>query len=102
ASGLAAYFGAVDAAGNPTQGSDLTGTTGVAYVADVLGAAKQFEDLDGLVVAGGGPADPDFAQYAPGTGTWREACVNLKGVADDALEAGRRVVSGAMATWHGR
>jgi hypothetical protein len=87
-SGLAAYFGAVDAAGNPTDGKDLTGTTGKEYVAEVLGAAASFTDLDPLV---GAVADPDFRQYAPGTGTWREAAVNLKGIADDALAAGRKV-----------
>lgn len=44
-------------------------------------------------------ADADFARYAPRTGTWREACVNLKGIADDALAAGRKVVADAAATW---
>ncbi len=111
-SGLAAYFGAVDAAGNPTPATDATGTSGVQYVAEVKGAAARFEDLDRLAdgrvnapgsgIAGGGPADSDFAQYAPTTGTWREACINLKGVADDALAAGRRIVADATATWHGR
>lgn len=100
-SALAAYFGAVDARGNPTAAADLTGTSGVQYVADVEGAAKQFADLD-AEASGGGPADPDFAKYAPGTGTWREACINLKGVADDALAAGRKIVADAAETWHGR
>lgn len=44
-------------------------------------------------------ADPDFARYAPKTGTWREACINLKGIADDALAAGRKIVADAAATW---
>ena len=34
-------------------------------------------------------ADADFRAYAPKTGTWREACANLLGVANDALAAGR-------------
>lgn len=109
-SGLAAYFGAVDAAGNPTTASDLTGTTGVQYVAEVLGAAKQFVDLDeGDGGAGLPRADPDFARYAPGTGTWREACVNLKGIADHALASGRQIVAdvraaaaAAESTWGGQ
>lgn len=109
-SGLAAYFGAVDAQGNPTDGQDLTGTTGREYVAAVLGAVATYHDLDSVTTPatpgpgpaqgaprtpgpGGTPADDDFKQYAPQTGTWREACVNLKGIADHALESGRRIVA---------
>jgi hypothetical protein len=66
-----------------------------------------------LKLAGGpaGPAkvDPDFASYAPSTGTWREAAGNLKGVADDALAAGRALnaritalATEAAGLWHGR
>jgi hypothetical protein len=91
-SGLAAYFGAVDAQGNPTDGTDVTGTTGKQYVADVLGAQRQYLDLD-PVAGSGAPADPDFQQYAPRTGTWREAAVNLKGIADKALSTGREIVA---------
>jgi hypothetical protein len=40
-----------------------------------------------------GLADPDFRAYAPRSGTWREACANLKGVADDALETGRKLAA---------
>jgi hypothetical protein len=32
-------------------------------------------------------------------GTWREAAINLKGVADDALSAGRKIVADTTATW---
>jgi hypothetical protein len=87
-SGLAAYFGAIDANGNPTDGTDVTGTSGKKYVAEVLDAAQTYADLDA-------PArvDPDFAQYAPQTGTWREAAVNLKGIADRALASGRELVA---------
>lgn len=109
-SGLAAYFGAVDAAGNPTNGHDVTGTTGRQYVAEVLGAAGQFADLDVGQGASGGPlADPDFRQYAPHTGTWREAAINLKGIADRALASGREIVADltactdrAVAEWGGQ
>jgi hypothetical protein len=105
-SGLAAYFGAVDSIGNPTSGSDLTGTTGVQYVAEVKGAAASFGDLDGVVSSPGAAdsarADADFLAYAPKTGTWREAAINLKGVADDALTAGRKIVADGAATWAGR
>jgi hypothetical protein len=97
-SGLAAYFGAVDALGNPTDGTDLTGTSGKRYVAEVLGAAESFKQLD----RPGEIADPDFAQYAPKTGTWREAATNLKGIADDALAAGRKIVADAAASWGNR
>jgi hypothetical protein len=109
-SGLAAYFGAVDASGNPTDGHDVTGTTGKQYVAEVLGAAGQFADLDAGQGASGGPlADPDFRQYAPQTGTWREAAINLKGIADRALASGREIVADltacanrAVARWGGQ
>jgi|GEM_PF-2846807 len=86
-SGLAAYFGAVDSAGNPTDATDLTGTSGKKYVALVEASAARFVGLDALEA--GPVADADFRQYAPKTGTWREVAVNLKGVADDALSAGR-------------
>jgi hypothetical protein len=103
ASALAAYFGAVDSAGNPTSGSDLTGTTGVRYVDEVEAAAKSFGELDAKEAPAPVPvhlaADPDFATYAPNTGTWREACTNLKGIADDALGAGRKMLSDCAATW---
>lgn len=49
--------------------------------------------------------DADFSQYAPKSGTWREACENLKGIADDALEAGRKVSAAAKLAgelWGGR
>lgn len=108
ASGLAAYFGAVDANGNPTDGTDLTGTSGKRYVALVTGAAAQYQDLDqttaGELSSGSGPsggstdaaksppADADFLAYAPSTGTWREAAINLKGIADRALASGRALV----------
>lgn len=93
-SGLAAYFGAVDASGNPTDGHDVTGTTGKQYVAEVLGAAGQFADLDAETESPAGAlADPDFRQYAPRTGTWREAAINLKGIADKALASGREIVA---------
>lgn len=39
--------------------------------------------------------DADFRQYAPALGTWREACENLKGIADDALATGRKVAEAA-------
>jgi soluble lytic murein transglycosylase-like protein len=97
-SGLAAYFGAVDAAGNPTDATDLTGTSGKRYVAEVLGAAESFKQLD----RPGEIADPDFAQYAPKTGTWREVAVNLKGIADDALATGRKIVADVAANWGNR
>jgi hypothetical protein len=94
-SGLAAYFGAVDTSGNPTDATDLTGTSGKRYVAEVLGAAHSFAQLD----RPGETVDPDFVQYAPSTGTWREAAVNLKGIADDALATGRKIVADAAASW---
>lgn len=101
-SGLAAYFGAVDSAGNPTGGSDLTGTTGIQYVAEVIGASHRFAALDELVDTTGAAAvvvevDPSYRQYAPRSGTWREAAINLKGIADQALARGRSVASAASA-----
>ena len=113
-SGLAAYFGAVDAAGNPTDGHDLTGTTGKQYVAEVRSAAQHFAELDHMTTPGTGDsagalADDDFKQYAPQTGTWREACINLKGIADKALRSGREIVADltacadhAVAEWGGQ
>jgi hypothetical protein len=103
-SGLAAYFGAVDEAGNPTGGSDLTGTTGVHYVALVLGSARGFADLDSASPTAPAPVpgvevDDGFRAYAPSSGTWREAAINLKGIADDALAAGRRIIAVSAATW---
>jgi soluble lytic murein transglycosylase-like protein len=105
-SGLAAYFGVVDSQGNPTDATDLTGTSGTRYVQLVEDAAKVFADLD---AAAASLADPDFRSYAPQTGTWREAAVNLKGVADDALARGRQLVklvddaaSTAAGLWGGR
>ncbi|HEX5417742.1 MAG TPA: lytic transglycosylase domain-containing protein [Chloroflexota bacterium] len=90
-SGLAAYFGAVDQDGNPTDATDLTGTSGKKYVALVLASAERFGELDAEDGGkDGSPCDPDFQQYAPRTGTWREAATNLKGIADDALAAGRK------------
>ena len=106
-SGLAAYFGAVDKDGNPTDATDLTGTSGKKYVALVEASAARFVDLDsagsgdkgsgvgGNASSASGSTDPqplcdaDFQQYAPKTGSWREAAINLKGIADDALTAGR-------------
>jgi len=109
-SGLAAYFGAVDAAGRPTEARDATGTSGTRYVALVLGAARRYADLDVRPDPLAGPlADPDFRSYAPRTGTWREAAINLKGIADRALESGRQIVAEieqtaarARATWGGQ
>lgn len=49
-----------------------------------------------------GMADGDFLPWAPKTGRWREAAVNLKGIADDALECGRKVrdgVEAAVSLW---
>lgn len=34
---------------------------------------------------------PDWAQYAPQAGTWVEVASNLRGVATDALETGRKL-----------
>lgn len=63
------------------------------------------------VMSGGGPkggapwapmADADFRSWAPRTGSWREAAVNLKGIADDALTTGRKMrdgVAAAAALW---
>jgi GH25 family lysozyme M1 (1,4-beta-N-acetylmuramidase) len=55
------------------------------------------------------PADADFREYAPLSGSWREAATNLKGVADDALARGRAVVkvagdaaAAASGVWGGR
>jgi hypothetical protein len=70
-------------------------------VALVEGAARQFADLDGAAAVGT-EVDPDFTAYAPHTGTWREAAINLKGIADDALSAGRKIVAEAAATWGAR
>jgi soluble lytic murein transglycosylase-like protein len=98
-SGLAAYFGAVDAAGNPTAATDATGTSGVHYVAEVSAAAEAFAQLD---ASSSSTVDPDFATYAPKTGTWREAAINLKGVADDALATGRKIVADSATTWGSR
>lgn len=103
-SGLAAYFGAVDSAGNPTGGSDLTGTTGIRYVAEIHAAAASFVELDVSVapVFGGGEVDAGFVAYAGASGTWREAAINLKGIADDALGAGRKIVAEVAASWGAR
>ncbi len=79
---LAAYYGAVDASGRPTTATDGSGIDGWGYVRRVEQAALAYAEWDQV-------ADPDFRQYAPSTGTWREAAINLKGVADDALETGR-------------
>lgn len=98
-SGLAAYFGAVDEAGNPTDGTDLTGTTGKRYVELIHDAATNFLDLDTPLAA---EVDDSFRSYAPHSGTWREAAINLKGIADDALETGRRIVADSAATWGAR
>lgn len=99
-SGVAAYFGAVDAAGNPTDATDLTGTSGKRYVAEVLAAQQQFLNLDATPALGPAQADPDFAQYAPATGAWREAAINLKGIADQALARGRKLVELTGETAH--
>jgi hypothetical protein len=46
--------------------------------------------------------DPGFVEYAPTSGTWREAAINLKGIADDALGAGRKIVAEVAASWGAR
>lgn len=81
---LAAYYGAVDDQGRPTDADDGSGVTGWEYVWRVEQAAMLYWGWDLT-------ADPDFRQYAPLSGAWREAAINLKGVADDALATGRRL-----------
>ena len=58
------------------------------YVVPVMENYRRLQ-IEGFQIRGS--ADHDFQQYAPNTGEWREACVNLKGVCDDALEAGRKL-----------
>jgi hypothetical protein len=70
---LAAYCGALRG-GLPTE-------TGWAYVNAVERAASKFLHLSAC--------DEDFSEYAPLSGTWREAATNLKGIATAALERGR-------------
>jgi len=81
---LAAYFGAIDGNGRPNDSSDGSGVDGWGYVMLVEQAAMRYYGLNSRV-------DSDYAQYAPHTHTWREAAENLKGIATDALEAGRRL-----------
>lgn len=79
---LASYFGACDSNGIPNDASDGSGVDGWGYVRLVERAAVAYREIDQR-------ADPDFAQYAPHSGGWREAIINVRGVADDALETGR-------------
>ena len=71
---LAAYYGGIYL-GRPTD-------DGWRYVNMVEGAAQNYREWDLT-------ADDDFLQYAPLGQTWREAAINLKGIATDALERGR-------------
>lgn len=92
---LAAYYGAIDAAGRPTAAHDGSGVDGWGYVARVEGNALDYLAMDGL-------ADEDYRQYAPLSGEWREVADNLKGVCDDALAAGRTMrdrARGVVAAW---
>jgi len=83
---LAAYFGAVNSSGYPTIATDATGSNGWDYVRLVEAHALDYIDLD---CDTGFLADEDFRQYAPNTGEWREVAINLLGVCNDALQAGR-------------
>lgn len=71
------------------------------YVAPVLENYQQLKTY-GITVVGSGDHDGQtfipgtgkwqgaYTEYAPNTGGHLEACANLKGICDDALEAGRR------------
>jgi soluble lytic murein transglycosylase-like protein len=72
--GLASYYGACYL-GRPTD-------QGWSYIRLVEAAAQKYGDWDLT-------ADDDFLEYAPQSQGWREAAVNLKGIATDALERGR-------------
>ena len=74
ATALAAYYGGIYL-GRPTD-------EGWSYIRLVEAAAQKYRDWDLT-------ADDDFLQYAPQGQGWREAAVNLKGIATDALEKGR-------------
>ena len=84
AGALAAYYGAADADGRPNATHDGSGADGWEYVRRVEAAALDYLDVDQW-------ADADFQQYAPLGGGWREAAVNLRGVADDLVRRCRQV-----------
>jgi len=73
---LAAYNGAY-------QGGRII-PAGWEYIRKVHLASKKYYYLS--------PCQEDFLEYAPHSGTWREAAIVLKGISSTALERGREVV----------
>lgn len=97
AGALAAYYGACDAEGRPTEAHDGSGATGWEYVRLVEGKAVRFVDLDLW-------APPEIR--AGGWGDdWPMIFGNVRGVADSALPAGRQMKALAeqiVALWGSR
>ncbi|MDO8670197.1 MAG: lytic transglycosylase domain-containing protein [Dehalococcoidia bacterium] len=82
------------------------------YVVPVLANYQQLKTY-GITVVGSGDHDSQtfipstgkwtgaYTEYAPNTGGHLEACVNLKGICDDALEAGRIIAAKLRETAEG-
>ena len=81
---LAAYYGAVDGEGHPSSATDGSGVDGWGYVRAVEAAALTYLTLDQA-------ASAEYREWAPQTGGWLEAAANLRGIATDALETGRKL-----------
>ena len=81
---LAAYYGAIDDQGHPSTATDGSGVDGWGYVRAVEAAALRYLSLDQAATA-------EYREWAPLTGGWLEAAANLRGIATDALEAGRHL-----------
>lgn len=83
---LAGYYGGIK--------NDQITDSGWKYIAKVHNTARNYYHL--------APCTPAFSEYARLTGCWEECAINLKGIATDALETGRKIKQFVNEAWGNR